>query len=234
MSSASAAASASRVAPGVRVGPGMSDGSDGSDGSDALSMSAGSSVPEPRVLLDSREVQETVERLGSELSDRYREGVVLVGVLRGSVLFLADLARVMTVPVSVDFVAITPYTADSGRVRLLKDLDIDVAGLHVVIVEDIVDTGLSTAFLCTALRRRAPASVAVCALLDRRARRVVPVDIAFVGAEVADDYVIGMGLDHEGRYRNLRLVAVADLDALTADPDAYVAAFYGSNAAAVR
>ena len=184
--------------------------------------------------MDSGQVDATVARLAGDLSDRYRRGVVLVGVLRGSVPFLADLARAVTVPVAIDFVAITPYTADSGRVRLLKDLDSDVRGLDVVIVEDIVDTGLSTAFLCTELRRRAPASVAVCALLDRSVRRVVPVDIDFVGAEVSDDYVIGMGLDHEGRYRNLRLVAVADFDVLTADPDAYVAAFYGSSVTAER
>ena len=100
-----------------------------------------------------------------------------------------------------------------------------------MIVEDIVDTGLSTAFLRAELERRGPRSVAVCTLLDRRIRRVVPVEIDFVGAEVPDSYLIGFGLDHEGRYRNLRLVASADVDALTADPDAYVGALYGSGAA---
>jgi len=99
-----------------------------------------------------------------------------------------------------------------------------------VIVEDIVDTGLSTAFLRSELQRRRPRSVAVCTLLDRRTRRVVPVDIDFAGAEVSDAYVVGFGLDHEGRYRNLRLVAAADLELLADDPDAYVPVLYGSSA----
>ena len=96
-----------------------------------------------------------------------------------------------------------------------------------MIVEDIVDTGLSTAFLRSQLERRGPRSVSVCALLDRRVRRVVPVEIDFAGTEVSDAYVVGFGLDHEGRYRNLKLVAAADIELLAADPDAYVPAFYG-------
>ena len=183
---------------------------------------------EPRVLLSEGEIESIVARLAAEMSVRYRDGVVLIGVLRGSVPFLADLVRAMTAPVSVDFMAITPYTPGSGRVRLLKDLDLDIAGRDAVIVEDIVDTGLSTAFLRTELERRNPRSVAVCTLLDRRIRRVVPVEIDFAGAEVADAFVIGYGLDHEGRYRNLRLVAAADVELLAGDPDVYVPAFYGS------
>ena len=183
---------------------------------------------EPRVLLTEEEIESTVARLAAEMSARYHDGAVLIGVLRGSVPFLADLVRAMTAPVSVDFMAITPYTPGSGRVRLLKDLDLDIAGRDAVIVEDIVDTGLSTAFLRTELERRNPRSVAVCTLLDRRIRRVVPVEIDFAGAEVADAFVIGYGLDHEGRYRNLRLVAVADMELLAGDPDVYVPAFYGS------
>ena len=184
-------------------------------------------APTPRLLLSPEQIDETVARLAGEMSARYPGGAVLVGVLRGSVPFLADLVRAMTVPVNVDFLAITPYTPDSGRVRLLKDLDFDIAGRDTVIVEDIVDTGLSTAFLSRELCRRGPRSVAVCTLLDRRARRVVPVDIDFAGVEVSDDFVIGFGLDHEGRYRNLRLVAAADIEVLAADPDAYMAALYG-------
>ncbi len=185
---------------------------------------------EPRVLLTAEQIDATVARLAAEMSARYPDGVVLIGVLRGSVPFLADLARAMTAPVSVDFMAITPYTPGSGRVRLLKDLDLDIAGRDAVIVEDIVDTGLSTAFLRSELQRRRPRTVAVCTLLDRRTRRVVPVDIDFAGAEVSDAYVVGFGLDHEGRYRNLRLVAAADLELLADDPDAYVPVLYGSSA----
>ena len=183
--------------------------------------------PEPRVLLDAEQIDAIVARLAAEMSARYRDGAVLIGVLRGSVPFLADLARSMTVPVCVDFMAITPYTPGAGRVRLLKDLDLDIAGRDAVIVEDIVDTGLSTAFLRSQLERRGPRSVSVCALLDRRVRRVVPVEIDFAGTEVSDAYVVGFGLDHEGRYRNLKLVAAADMELLAADPDAYVPAFYG-------
>ena len=184
-------------------------------------------IPEPRVLLDAEQIDAIVARLAAEMSARYRDGAVLIGVLRGSVPFLADLARAMTVPVCVDFMAITPYTPGAGRVRLLKDLDLDIAGRDAVIVEDIVDTGLSTAFLRSQLERRGPRSVSVCALLDRRVRRVVPVEIDFAGAEVSDSFVVGFGLDHEGRYRNLKLVAAADMELLAADPDAYVPAFYG-------
>ena len=185
---------------------------------------------EPRVLLAADEIDATVARLAAEMSGRYRDGVVLIGVLRGSVPFLADLVRAMTVPVSVDFMAITPYTPGSGRVRLLKDLDLDIAGRDAVIVEDIVDTGLSTAFLRSELARRNPRSVAVCTLLDRRVRRVVPVEIDFAGLDVSDTFVIGYGLDHEGRYRNLRLIAAADVELLAADPDVYVPVFYGPKA----
>ncbi len=183
---------------------------------------------EPRVLLTEEDIASTVARLAAEMSARYHDGVVLIGVLRGSVPFLADLVRAMTVPVSVDFMAITPYTPGSGRVRLLKDLDLDIAGRDAVIVEDIVDTGLSTAFLRRELQRRNPRSVAVCTLLDRRVRRVVPVEIDFAGLDMADSFVVGYGLDHEGRYRNLRLVAAADVELLAADPDVYVPVFYGS------
>ena len=188
-------------------------------------------VPEQRVLLTAKQIETTIARLAAEMSARYPDGAILIGVLRGSVPFLADLVRAMTVPVSVDFMAITPYTPGSGRVRLLKDLDLDIAGRHAVIVEDIVDTGLSTAFLRSELQRRRPRSVGVCALLDRRVRRVVPVEIDFAGVEVSDSYVIGFGLDHEGRYRNLRLVAVADMELLARDPDVYVPVFYGSTGA---
>lgn len=183
------------------------------------------------MLLTAKQIEATIARLAAEMSARYPDGAILIGVLRGSVPFLADLVRAMTVPVSVDFMAITPYTPGAGRVRLLKDLDLDIAGRHVVIVEDIVDTGLSTAFLRSELQRRRPRSVAVCALLDRRVRRVVPVEIDFAGVEVSDSFVIGFGLDHEGRYRNLRLVAAADMELLARDPDVYVPVFYGSTGA---
>jgi hypoxanthine phosphoribosyltransferase len=182
---------------------------------------------EPRVLLDADDLDEIVSRLAAEISDRFDDGVVLAAVLRGSVPFMADLARALTIHPVLDFIAITAYSPGSGRVRMLKDLDIDITGRDVVIVEDIVDTGLTSAFLRAELSRRDPSSVSVCTLLDRPARRVVPVDLEFVGCEIPDEFVVGFGLDHEGRYRNLDLVAVADPELLRTDPDAYVEALYG-------
>ena len=178
------------------------------------------------ILLEEHEIEATVVRLAAELSERFEDGVVLAGVLRGSVPFLSDLVRAMTIRPLIDFLAITPYAPNTGRVRLLKDLDIDIAEREVVIIEDIVDTGLTTAFIHGELSRRSPKSVSVCAFVDRRARRVVPVELDFVGLEIPDRFVIGYGLDHEGRYRNLRVLAAADAEVLAADPDAYVAELY--------
>jgi hypoxanthine phosphoribosyltransferase len=184
------------------------------------------SDPALEVLLDEAELTATVRRLADELSARFDDGVVLAGVLRGSVLFLADLVRAMTVRPLIDFIAITPYAPNTGRVRMLKDLDIDIAGRDVVIVEDIVDTGLTTAFIHGELARRSPRSVSVCTLVDRPVRRVVPVELDHVGIEIPDRFVIGYGLDHEGRYRNLRILAAAAPEVLAADPDSFVGELY--------
>ena len=134
----------------------------------------------------------------------------------------------MSIATMVDFVALSPYTPGTGRVRMLMDASINVEGRDVVIVEDIVDTGLTSAFLLGELERRAPKSVSLCTLVDRPARRVVPVPIDHVGIEIEDRFVIGYGLDYEGRYRNARVLAAADTDLLDADPDAYVEALYGA------
>jgi hypoxanthine phosphoribosyltransferase len=154
-------------------------------------------------------------------------GVLLVGLLKGSVVFLADLARAVTVDVTVDFLAVSAYERGTGRVRLVKDLDADVTGKAVVLVEDVVDTGLTVAYLLGELERRGPRSVDVCALADRRNRRIVPVPVRFVGFDVGDEFLLGYGVDHAGRYRNLGLLAAADRAALAADPDAHVAQLYG-------
>ncbi len=174
------------------------------------------------VLITADELQAGVRRLGAELSEAYDDGLVLVAVLKGSVVFLADLLRAMTTSPLVDFLAISSYEAGTGRVRLIKDLDLDISGRHVVLVEDIVDTGLTLGYLLGELRRRAPASLAVCTLLDKAARRILPTELRFVGFEVPDEFIIGYGLDFAGRYRNLDRVVTADLALLRADPDAYV------------
>jgi hypoxanthine phosphoribosyltransferase len=167
-----------------------------------------------------------VARLGRAISEAHGDGVVLVGVLKGSIPFLADLARAVTVDPVVDFLAVSPYAEGSGRVRIVKDLDVDVAGRDVVLVEDVVDTGLTTTYLLGELGRRQPASLEVCALVDKVRRRVVPVPLRWVGFAVDEDYVVGYGLDHAERYRNLDLLAAADLATLSRDPDALVADLY--------
>jgi hypoxanthine phosphoribosyltransferase len=172
------------------------------------------------------EIRRRVAELGAAISERHPDGVVMVAVLKGSLPFFADLVRAVAVPVEIDFLAISPYEPGSGRVRLVKDLDADVAGRSVVLVEDIVDTGLTLSYLVGELGRRAPSSLEVCALLDKRARRILPVDVAYVGFEVPDVFVLGYGLDFAGRYRNLAHVVGGDLDVLRRDPDAYIGQLY--------
>ena len=161
--------------------------------------------------------------------------MVLVAVLKGSIPFLSDLVRRMTIYPEIDFLAISSYgrtrpgggqEQGSGRVRIVKDLDVDIAGRDVVLVEDIVDTGLTLTYILGELRRREPKSLEVCALLDKSVRRIVPADVRFVGFQVEDEFVLGYGLDFAGRYRNLQMVVAGDLAALRADPDAHVQDLY--------
>lgn len=170
-----------------------------------------------------------VARLGAEIERDHPDGVVLVGVLKGALLFLADLARAVTrVAVEVDFISISRFAPDSGRVKILHDLQVDLTGRDVVVVEDIVDTGLTLAYLTGQLESRGARSVAACALLDRRARRIVPQVVRYRGIELADEYVLGYGLHHRDLYRNLPFVVRADRSALDATPDVYVARLYGA------
>jgi hypoxanthine phosphoribosyltransferase len=182
--------------------------------------------PAARVLHNADDLRAANARLGREISEAHPDGVLLVAVLKGSVLFLADLVRQLTVPVEIDFLGISSYAPDSGRVRLTKDLGTDLSGRDVILVEDVVDTGLTLAYLLAQLRARGPASLEVCTLFDKRARRIVPQPLAYVGFEIGDEFVVGYGLDFRGRYRNLELVAAGDLDTLAADPDAYVGELY--------
>lgn len=180
-----------------------------------------------RIIHDGAELAAVTARLGAALSEAYPEGMLLVAVLKGSVFFLADLVRRVTVPCEVDFLGISSYAEGTGRVRITKDLDHDVHGRDLVLVEDIVDTGLTCTYVLGELRRRGPASVEVCALFDRAARRIVPVEVRFTGFEAPDDLLLGYGLDVSGRYRNLPFVAVGDRLALENDPDAHVGQLYG-------
>lgn len=179
-----------------------------------------------RVLIGPEELRDGVVRLAQELSAVHDDGVLLVAVLKGSVLFLADLARAMTVRPEVDFLALSTYAPESGRVRIVKDLDVDIGDRDVVLVEDIVDTGLTLTFLRAELARRGPRSLSVCALLDKRARRIVPIPVEHVGFVIPDEFVLGYGLDFAGRYRNLDAVVAGDLGALRHDPNAHVKQLY--------
>lgn len=177
--------------------------------------------------LDEDELQAAVSRLGAELSAAYDDGVVVVGLLKGSVVFLADLVRSMTSNPVVDFLSVTPYAEGTGRVRIEKDLDTDVTDRDVVLVDAALDTGLSASYLVGELRRRGARSVEVCVLLDKTSRRVVPVEPRFVGFTVEDPYVVGYGLDHAERYRNVPVVVGADPATLAAEPDHLVPRLYG-------
>lgn len=184
------------------------------------------SIGPPRILHDADELIEVVARLGRELGTRHGDGTVFVAVLRGAVPFLADLVRAVPFAVEVDFLSLSPFRPGGTRARLAHDLTIDLAGRDVVLVEDVVDTGLSLAWLLGELGRREPAGLEVCALVDKPTRRIAPVDLAAVGVVTDASYVIGYGLDHAGRYRNLPLLAEADLAVLREDPDAYVRWLY--------
>ena len=167
-----------------------------------------------------------MQRLAGEISAAYDDDVVLIAVLKGAVPFLADLVRHLRVVPLVDFLAISAYAPETGRVRIVKDLDLDVFGRDVVLVEDIVDTGLTLTYLLRELRGRGARSVEACTLLDKSVRRIVPTPVRFTGFDIGDDFVLGYGLDFAGRYRNLDRVVTGDLDVLQADPDAYVGSLF--------
>ncbi len=159
------------------------------------------------VLVPSDDIQEKVRELGERITQDYRgEKLLLVGILRGAVVFLSDLMRHLQLPCEIDFMDISSYgtgTQSSGVVRILKDLEEDITGRHVLIVEDIVDTGLTLAYLRRTLLQRKPASLELCALLTKPSRRQVELGVKYLGFEVPDEFVIGYGIDYAGAYRNL-------------------------------
>jgi hypoxanthine phosphoribosyltransferase len=164
------------------------------------------------ILVQRDELAHRVRELGEQISDDYEgRDLFLVGVLKGAVFFLSDLMRHLRVPCEVDFMAVASYgssTDSSGVVRILKDLDAPIEGREVVIVEDIVDSGLTLSYLLRTLRARNPASLEVCALLTKPERRKVELPIKYVGFEIPNRFAIGYGLDHAERFRNLPYVAV--------------------------
>ena len=182
--------------------------------------------PGPRELISREQLAAGVGRLAHELSVAYQDGVLLVAVLKGSVLFLADLVRRMTIVPEVDFLAISRYSEGTGRVRLVKDLEVDIAGRDVVLIEDVIDTGLTLTYILGQLGQRSPRTLAVCTLLDKRVRRIVPTEVNYAGFVIEDDFVLGYGLDYAERYRNLDRVVAGDLSRLREDPDAHVDALF--------
>ena len=177
---------------------------------------AGLTTGVSKVLLDEDAVATRVAELGAEISNDYEgRDLLLVGVLKGAVFFMADLMRQLTIPCEVDFMAISSYgaaTDSSGVVRILKDLDINIEGRHVLVVEDIIDSGLTLSYLIRNLESREPASLEVAALLTKPARREIEVPVRWVGFEIPNRFVIGYGLDFAERYRNLPYVGVLSDD----------------------
>jgi hypoxanthine phosphoribosyltransferase len=176
------------------------------------------------VLFGREDIRRRIESLGRTITgDLAGRAPVLISVLKGGSVFLADLIREIGLPLSIDYMSISRYggaTESRGRVRIVKDLDQDIGDRDVIVVEDIVDTGLTLSYLISVLESRNPASVSVCALLDKSARRITPLEIRYRGFECPDVYVIGYGLDFRERYRNIpELLAVQDLQALEDDPD---------------
>lgn len=161
------------------------------------------------VLVTKDQISERVRHLGAQISERYRgKSLVMVGILKGAVMFLSDLARELDrdLNVSFDFMCLSSYgnaTESSGVVKIIKDLDSDVRGKHILIVEDIVDSGLTISYLLRLLRQRSPESLTVCALLDKPDRRKVEVPIDFVGFVIPDRFVVGYGIDAAEKWRHL-------------------------------
>lgn len=181
-----------------------------------------------RLLLSRAAIADHVARLGAEIAADHPDGVVLVGVLKGALLFLADLARqVRDVPVALEFIALSRYAPDSGRVRITHDLANDVTGADLVVVEDIVDTGLTLGYLVRQLEGRGARRVRVCTLLDRPVRRIVPLEVHYRGVEIPDVYALGYGLHHLDLYRNLPEVWEASRADVEADPARFVDQLYG-------
>jgi hypoxanthine phosphoribosyltransferase len=163
-----------------------------------------------KVLIPQNRLQERISELGREISQDYEEkDLAVITILKGSFIFASDLLRALTINVTIDFMAISSYAgqSSSGVVRITKDLEEDIADRNVLLVEDIIDTGLTASYLLRVLRQRNPASLEVCALLDKAARRIIDLPIAYRGFEIPDLFVVGYGMDYQQRFRNLPYIA---------------------------
>ena len=167
-----------------------------------------------RILFTQEELREKVAAMGKQISEDYQnasEDVFCVGILKGAVVFYTDLVRSISLPVQFDFMIASSYgneTSTSGSVKLLKDLDYDVEGKHLILIEDIIDSGTTMQYLMRILRERRPKSIKLCALLSKPSRRTADVHIDYLGAEVPDEFLVGYGLDYAGTYRNLPYIGI--------------------------
>ena len=165
-----------------------------------------------RVLIDADEIQDKIAELAKHVNEDYRgKDLLLVGVLKGAFVFMADLARHIRLPIEFDFMAVSSYgsaTQSSGVVRILKDLDYEITGRHVLLVEDIIDSGLTISYLLRYLEARRPASLEICSLFWKRGEQAVPMDIRYPGFEIPPVFIVGYGLDFAEKYRNLPYIGV--------------------------
>lgn len=167
------------------------------------------------VMIDQDTLEKRIQELGKTISEEYAgKEIVLVCILKGGAMFMTQLAKYITVPVTMDFMILSSYGNDlisSGTVSIKKDMDEDIEGKHVLVVEDIVDTGRTLWFLRELLKDRKAASVKICTMLDKPARRVVPVEVEYTGFEIEDEFVVGYGLDYEQHYRNLPYIGYVEV-----------------------
>jgi len=173
------------------------------------------------VLITSQEIEDKVREIGARITEDYAgEKPLLIGILRGAVVIMSDLMRNIDLQCELDFMDISSYgtgTSSSGVVRILKDLEEDITDRHVLIVEDIIDTGLTLSYLMRSLQARKPASLEICALLSKPSRRRADLDVRYLGFEVPDEFVVGYGLDYAGAYRNLPDICVLKPEVFAAE-----------------
>ena len=173
------------------------------------------------VLITSEQIQEKIAHLAKQITDDYRDrDLLLVGVLKGAFVFMSDLARQIELPLEFDFMAVSSYgssTKSSGVVRILKDLDYEITGRHVLLVEDIIDSGLTISYLLRYLEARGPASLDICSLFWKKGEQAVPLDVKYPGFEIPPVFVVGYGLDYAEKYRNLPYIGILKQAAYRAD-----------------
>jgi len=171
-----------------------------------------------RILFTPEQIQARVSELGAQISRDYEgRSLLIIGVLRGVIFFISDLMRSIKIPIEVDFMAVSSYSADSremGFVRLIKDLELSITGRHVVFVEDIIDTGLTLNYLLRTLRTRNPASLEVCVLFNKEKKRLIDLPLRYKGFDIPDYYIVGYGLDHREKYRNMPFVGLLKAEVL--------------------